>query len=174
MSVATWSSDRGQVWRPYLAPGLVVLLSAGALAVAFLAQYQYGLLPCVLCVWQRWAYGAALACGLAGLAVARRPEARQGALFLAGLAFLCVTAIAAVHVGVELDWWAGSDSCQGADLSSATSRADLKAAILNAPVIACDDIPWSLGGISIAGFNALFSLAFAAMTFWLAFRRPAR
>lgn len=174
MSVAALSSGSRPAWRPYVAPALVVLVSVGALAVALTAQYQYGLLPCVLCVWQRWCYGAAIAAGVGGLAGARNPRLREGMLFLAGLAFLCGFAVAGFHVGVEQGWWEGSQTCQGANLSELNSRAAIKDAILKAPVVACNDVPWSLGGISIAGFNALFSLAFAAATFWLAFRKPAR
>jgi disulfide bond formation protein DsbB len=173
MSVTTWSSDRGH-WRPYLAPALVVLVSVAALAVALTAQYQYGLLPCVLCLWQRWCYAGAIVFGVGGLAGARHPRLREGMLFLSGLAFLCSLAVAGFHVGVEQGWWEGSQSCQGAGFSDLNSRAAIKDAILNAPVVACNEVPWSLGGISIAGFNAIFSALFAATTFWLAFRRPQR
>ena len=161
-------------WRPYLAPALVVLVSIGALAVALTAQYQYGLLPCVLCLWQRWCYVGAIAFGVGGLAGARNARLREGMLVLAGLAFLCGLAVAGFHVGVEQGWWEGSQTCQGADFSELNSRAAIKDAILKAPVVACNDAPWSFAGISIAGFNAIFSLVFAAATFRLAFRRPQR
>jgi len=173
MSVAALTAAPRTAWRPYLAPALVVLVSVGALAVALTAQYQYGLLPCVLCLWQRWCYAGAIAFGVGGLVGARNPKLREGMLFLAGLAFLCGLAVAGFHVGVEQGWWEGSQTCQGADFSSLNSRAAIKDAILSAPVVACNDVPWSLGGISIAGFNAIFSLLFAAVTFRLAFRKPA-
>ena len=161
-------------WRPYLAPALVVLVSVAALAVALTAQYQGGLLPCALCMWQRWCYVGAIACGVGGLAGARNARVREGMLFLAGLAFLCGLAVAGFHVGVEQGWWQGSQTCQGADFSSLTTRDAIKDAILKAPVVACNDVPWAFHGISIAGFNAIFSLVFAAATFWVAFRRPQR
>jgi len=173
MSVAALSSESGSNWRPYLAPALVVLVSVGALAVALTAQYQYGLLPCVLCLWQRWCYAAAIACGVGGLAGARNAKLRQGMLFLAGIAFLCGVAVSGFHVGVEQGWWEGSQTCQGASFADLNSRSAIKDAILAAPVVACNDVPWSLGGISIAGFNAIFSLAFAAATFVFAFRKRA-
>lgn len=174
MSLAATLPAGSAWWRPYLAPALVVLVSAGALAVALTAQYQYGLLPCVLCLWQRWCYVGAIAFGVGGLAGARNPRLREGMLFLAGLAFLCGLAVSGFHVGVEQGWWEGSQTCQGADFSALDSRAAIKDAILKAPVVACNDVPWSVAGISIAGFNAIFSLVFSAATFWLAFRRPQR
>ena len=174
MSVAALSTETRNAWRPYLAPALVVLVSIGALAVALTAQYQGGLLPCVLCLWQRWCYVGAIAFGVGGLAGARNARVREGMLFLAGLAFLCGLAVAGFHVGVEQGWWEGSQTCQGANFSELNSRAAIKDAILKAPVVACNDVPWSFAGISIAGFNAIFSLVFGAATFWLTFRRPQR
>jgi len=159
---------------PRLGPLFVVLMSAAALGTAFLAQYGFDLLPCVLCVWQRWAYAAALAFGIAGLALAGRAGLRRLALLLGAAAFLAVAGIALYHVGVEQAWWQGSSECQGAGFTPGMSRDDLKFAILNAPTVACNDVPWSLGGLSIAGFNAIFSLAFAAVTLWFAFRREGR
>ena len=173
MSVAALSTASGFSWRPYLAPALVVLVSVGALSVALTAQYQYGLLPCVLCMWQRWCYVGAIACGVGGLAGARNPRIREGMLFLAGIAFLCGLAVSGFHVGVEQGWWEGSQTCQGADFSALNSRAAIKDAILKAPVVACNDVPWAFHGISIAGFNAIFSALFAAASFRLAFRRKA-
>ena len=35
---------------------------------------------------------------------------------------------------------------------------------MRAPLISCDTPQWSLGGISLAGFNALFSIAGAIAT----------
>jgi disulfide bond formation protein DsbB len=35
--------------------------------------------------------------------------------------------------------------------------------ILAAPIVRCDDIAWQLAGISMAGWNALLSLALAAL-----------
>jgi disulfide bond formation protein DsbB len=37
---------------------------------------------------------------------------------------------------------------------------------MNAPVVRCDDIPWDLFGISMAGWNMIISLGFVAL--WLA------
>lgn len=146
----------------------VVLVSAAALATAFVAQYGFDLLPCILCVWQRWAYGAALVLGLGALA-ARGGAARRVFLTAAGLAFLAGAGIAFFHVGVEQGWWHGSSECQGS-ITPGMDREALKNAILNAPTVACDAVPWSLWGLSMAGFNVIFSLLFAAITLTLAAR----
>jgi disulfide bond formation protein DsbB len=41
----------------------------------------------------------------------------------------------------------------------------LRAQIMAAPVIRCDQVAWSLFGISMAGYNILISLALAAVAF---------
>ena len=147
-----------------LGPLFVVVMSAGALGTAFVSQWEFGLLPCVLCVWQRWAYGAALGLGVLALAAHRRALARRLLLGLAALAFVAVAGIAFYHVGVEQGWWQGSDTCQGAGITTSMTRDDIKFAILNAPTVSCNDVPWSLWGLSIAAFNVIFSLVFAAAT----------
>jgi disulfide bond formation protein DsbB len=53
------------------------------------------------------------------------------------------------------------------------STADLLKQISQAPLIRCDQVQWSLFGISLAGFNAIFSLAGAAVIALLARRKPA-
>ena len=44
-------------------------------------------------------------------------------------------------------------------LNQATTIEDLRAQLLAAPIVRCDEIPWSLFGVSIAGWNAVASLA---------------
>jgi disulfide bond formation protein DsbB len=34
------------------------------------------------------------------------------------------------------------------------------------PMVRCDEAPWRLVGVSLAGWNALASLAVAAFAFW--------
>jgi disulfide bond formation protein DsbB len=36
---------------------------------------------------------------------------------------------------------------------------------MSAPVVRCDQVPWSLFGISMAGYNVVLSLALAAFAF---------
>lgn len=144
---------------------LIALASALVLGAALLSQYVGGLQPCVLCVYQRWPYVATILLGLAaGWAVRRSRRAAGGLLALAGLAFLIGGGVAAFHVGVEQGWWQGTSSC-GATGGAPASLADLKAQVLAAPVVRCDDVAWSLLGISMAGYNLLVSLALAGFAF---------
>lgn len=143
---------------PRLAAALVVALGAFALAAAFAFQYLGGLAPCVLCIWQRYPYGIAIALGALAFLLAGRPAAARALIGIAGLVLLADAAIAAFHVGVEQKWWAGTAAC-GGTLATGLSAEELKAQLLAAPVVRCDEVAWSLFGISMAGYNFLLALA---------------
>jgi disulfide bond formation protein DsbB len=149
--------------RPTLLPLAIVLVCASALAAALAAQYWGGLLPCELCMRQRYAYLGAGALGLVALgwAVADRRRASAAFVGLAALAFAIGAAIAAFHVGVEQHWWQGTSSCGGALFQPGASIQDLTKAIEGAPMVRCDQIAWSFLGISMAGYNVLASGFFA-------------
>jgi len=154
-------------------PILVIVASLAALAVALASQYGGGLQPCVLCIYQRWPYGVAAALGLVGVLVAGSPGLLRLVLLLAGVAFLVDAGIAAFHVGVEQHWWAGTNEC-GSTLDLTLSAEELKKQLLNQPVVRCDEVPWSLFGISMAGYNFLYAAACGLATLWAAARGPAR
>lgn len=144
--------------RPTTLPLLLLLGSAGALLGALYFQYGMGLAPCALCYDQRYAHGAALV--PAAFALLVRGRAQMLLVGLAGLVLLVGAGIAGYHVGVEQGWWAGPTGCSApafADLDIAQLRAALDAAA----VVRCDEIPWSLFGISMAGYNFLLSLILA-------------
>ena len=54
---------------------------------------------------------------------------------------------------------------------SGGSVEDMLKRIMAAPVVRCDVPQWSLFGISLAGFNAIFSLAGGIAILWLMRRR---
>lgn len=150
--------------QPRAAPALVVGAGLAALAIAYASQVWGGLPPCVLCIYQRYAHAMAVLFGLAALAMARRPERRRLFLALAGLSFLGGAAIAFFHVGVEQLWWRGTDGCHAPALDPSLSKAELRARMLNSSFVACDQVPWSFLGLSIAGYNAILSLALAGLS----------
>ncbi|HYE49711.1 MAG TPA: disulfide bond formation protein B [Azospirillaceae bacterium] len=155
---------------PRAASALLIGASLAALGTALLSQYVGGLPPCDLCIWQRWAYVAAILLLAPGFVL--RPEGSTGrmgavALALGGVAFLGVAGIAVFHVGVEQHWWQGLQSCSAGGTTAQTAE-EMLAAIMAAPVVRCDEVPWSLFGISIAGFNALAALVLAGTALYAA------
>lgn len=143
---------------PRLAAALVVALGVFALGAAFAFEYLGGLAPCILCIWQRYPYAVAIALGVLALLLAGKPGAARALIALAGIVFLADAAIAVFHVGVEQQWWQGTAAC-GGNLATGVSAEALKSQLLAAPVVRCDEVPWSLFGISMAGYNFLLALA---------------
>ncbi|MFZ4110852.1 MAG: disulfide bond formation protein B, partial [Polymorphobacter sp.] len=88
----------------------------------------------------------------------------RAVLALAALVVLTGAGIAVFHVGVEQHWWQGITKC-AATLSSG-SNVDVMAQILAQPLVRCDAIPWSLFGISMAGWNAMVSILIGGTALW--------
>ncbi|MGW8189399.1 disulfide bond formation protein B [Sphingomonas hankookensis] len=150
-----------------LARWIALLLPLTLIAGALASQYLGGLYPCEMCHWQRWPHYAAI--GLAALSfVVPRTSGKRALVILAGIAILVSGAIGVFHAGVEYRWWQGITAC--ANTLGATGG-DLLAAIVRQPVVRCDVPQWTLFGISLAGFNAILSIAGALAVLILATRR---
>ena len=143
-----------------LTTAILLLGPAGLLGGALAFEYIGGLAPCEMCLWQRWALAATLVLALLGWATGHT----RAVLALAALAVLAGAGIAVFHVGVEQHWWQGITKC-AASLSSGSS-ADVMAQILAQPLVRCDAIPWSLFGISMAGWNAVVSILIGGTALW--------
>ena len=149
-------------------------MSALILGTALASQYVGGLAPCDLCIWQRWPYAAAIGLSLAALTV-RRPAARSVVIGLCGIAFAIGGAVAFYHLGVEEGWFRGPAGCSAAAID-ATTLEGLRRQLEATAIVRCDEVQWSLMGVSLAGFNLIASAALAAGSFVLAlrsWRRPA-
>jgi disulfide bond formation protein DsbB len=150
---------------------ILILVAAGGSAALLLGalafQYIGGLAPCALCIWQRWPHLVAVLLGALGLFVG------GGRLIpvLGGLAALTSAGIGVFHVGVEQKWWEGLASCSAGSISGVSTADLLNPAVDVAQVVRCDEIPWQMLGVSMAGWNVLASVVLAMIWFALA-RRP--
>ena len=156
--------------EPRQYPPLVLVASIAILGGAFAFQHFGGLDPCVLCVWQRYPYGVTIAASAAAFLVAGA-RGKGALLALCGLAFLAGAGLAGFHVGVEQHWWQGTAQCAGGAAPAAgAGLSDLLAQAQAGPAPRCDEVPWSLFGVSMAGYNLLLSLALAAASLYAAAR----
>jgi disulfide bond formation protein DsbB len=147
---------------------LVALAAAGTLVLVLISQYGFGLPPCEMCHWQRWPYIAAIFFGLGAMLM---PRWRVPLLALAALSFLMTGGIGVFHAGVEWKWWQGLTSCGTS--STATTLEDLRAQLMIAPVVRCDEAAIRVLGLSMAGWNALWAAALTIFAI-LAARRAAQ
>jgi disulfide bond formation protein DsbB len=153
------------------AAGLLVgSVSAALLLGAFTFQYLGGLPPCEMCIWQRWPHGAAILLGIGGGALAAAgvlpARATRLLVWLAVIALIVTGAIGIFHAGVEWKLWPGPAHCTGAGY--VPGKDDFGP--LN--IVRCDEAMWRLLGISLAGYNAILSLAVASIAVsWLRTQR---
>ncbi len=146
--------------QKYLLPALVAA-SIAALALALIAQFGFGFEPCVLCSYQRIPYAMVIVLGGIGFHV--EGTDRLGAAYLLGVIFTLGAALAFYHVGVEQHWWRATTSCGGGSLVQ-----DFKTFLAN-PLKglskSCDEIDWTLFGLSMTVYNVAASLSLALLSF---------
>ncbi len=142
-----------------LVPAAILVVSLGSLGTALVAQYVFGLIPCELCLYQRWPYRVTIVVSLLALLLLRRSRLLPAVVAFCGLVFAIGGGIAAYHVGVEQHWWQGLAACSGPP--GATTLDALRAQLMATKVARCDQVAWSLFGVSMAGWNFLASTIFA-------------
>jgi len=141
---------------------LALAVPAALLGGAYLGQYGFGLYPCEMCWWQRYPHFAAL--GFAALAYVV-PARSRILVALAAMSIIASGLIGGYHAGVEYRWWQGLTACTAPAAPDAGGSA--LDAILNAPLVRCDQVQWQLFGISLAGYNFLISLGAGLVIFRL-------
>lgn len=148
---------------------LILLAGLGSLALfggALAFQYIGGLLPCTMCLWQRWPHRIAIGLAVVGVAVPHAVIAWLGALSMginAGIALL--------HTGVERAWWDGPQVCgsnAAQDLGSLSTE-DLFDTTTGPVIVLCNEAAWMFAGLSMASWNGIFCVVLAGI--WIAAAR---
>jgi disulfide bond formation protein DsbB len=128
------------------------VLILGALGFQYIGGYP----PCEMCMWQRYPHFGAIVVGLGGgllLTMGALPQSLAKPVAILTLLLVAATGLIGVyHAGVEWHWWAGPSACTGPAFQL-SGKLDL-----NAHVVSCEHAAWRLFGISMAGYNAIFSL----------------
>ena len=147
------------------------LVAAGGAATilgAYYFQYVVGLQPCPLCLEERIPYYVAIplaiVVGIAALRGVPRLAAQAGLAVIA-ISMLILVGMSIYHAGVEWKFWPGPTDCSG-PITGLGNVGDLLQRMQKTVVVRCDEAAWRLLGISLAGYNALISLALAAIALW--------
>lgn len=145
----------------------IMAASAGILTVAYISQYVFHYDPCILCLYQRKPYFAAIALAAAAWLFDRsgRGKMARGFIMLCGLAFMTGMGIAGYHNGVEQGWWQGTQACADAGLPATANVEELREYLLNRRIVSCDVPIWKLFGFSMTAYNLLASTILAIFTF---------
>lgn len=151
----------------FVAALAVAFIAAATIAGAWFFQLVLEILPCPLCLEQRYAYYFAFPFGLfVAFAIAK---GAPRCLIIPPLAVLVLAALGnagfgAYHAGVEWGFWPGPTGCSGAVLD--LGKASLLENLDKVKVVRCDEVQWRFLGLSLAGYNALISLLMAAIAGW--------
>lgn len=140
---------------------LVLMASLLVLGTALLSQYWGGLVPCELCLLQRWPWRVAIVLAALAWLAGERIPLTAGALAFA-LLFFVSAGLGFYHLGVEQHWFAGPTACTATAGITATTVEELRQQLLGVKPVMCDQVQWALFGVSLAGWNMIASLALAA------------
>ncbi|MGA9582948.1 MAG: disulfide bond formation protein B [Allosphingosinicella sp.] len=153
------------------ARALAIAVPAALLAGAYGSEIFGGLFPCEMCWWQRYAHFAGLGFALLSLFLRGAPDRGRSLVWLAALAILVSGGIGAYHAGVEAGVFEGFTTCASSGTAGLSSE-DMLKEIMGKPIVRCDEIQFAFLGISMAGWNAILSIAAALTIAWLSLRRP--
>ena len=131
---------------------LVALFSVVALASAFIAEFYFNLAPCEMCLKQREPYYIIIA----GFIIIRMLKWQDRIWFYLGVQLISIYGLfySVWHVGIENKLLNGPAGCSSG-LNNTNNILSLKKQILSKPVINCEDIAWSIFGLSAATINSL-------------------
>lgn len=137
--------------------GLLAIGSVVPLATAFCAQYIFDFHPCEMCLVERVPYALV---ALLMLIVWKNNALKIGLLVAIAL-WAIESLIGFYHVGIEQSWWDSATGCV-ANSSAGASLEDLKAAIMNGPIVSCRDVTIRVLGLSLASWNVIYALGLVA------------
>lgn len=139
---------------------LATLGSAALLGGAFAFQYIGGMAPCKLCLTARWPHAVAILIGLVALMVPGRILPALGAVAAAATSVVSI-----YHTGIERHWWTGPTTCSSQPIDGVAAT-DLLQQIMDAPIVRCDEVAWSMWGISMASWNVIIAAGLALIWIW--------
>jgi disulfide bond formation protein DsbB len=136
------------------------VLAGAGLATAILSESVLGLVPCALCLVERWPYRLAILFGALALA---SPRGARFFVALTALSMVAAAALGGVHVGVEQGAWPSPlPECAAPVLGSGT-MAERLARMPARPAKPCDEPTFLIPAVplSMAEMNLCFATAIA-------------
>jgi disulfide bond formation protein DsbB len=143
--------------------GLAGVYSLAMILGVLFFQYVIDVPPCEMCYWQRWPLEATIVIGLGGAWLFTAGTIGRRAITVLAWSSLILIAISGAigfwQAGLEWNFFHGPASCTGERFvyTGGTGLSNV------APVVRCDVVYWDLFGISLAGYNTIFSLGTATL-----------
>lgn len=159
-----------QQFDPYLRswrwPALAMLGALAMLAAAHAFERFAMLAPCPLCLRQRevyWAVAWMTATAIILWQIRQNPRFIMAFNVMLGLVFLTGAVVAGYHSGVEFGVFPAPAGCAAGAVD--VGAIDLGNLDQRQATSSCTEVPWSFIGLSMASWNMLISLGFAAISF---------
>ena len=138
-------------------------ISLSAILFALYYEYFENYEPCTFCIYQRIPYFLIIFFSLVYLILKKNLNFFQ---FLILLFFLSSLVVSTTHVGIEQGYWSVNTSCTS-KINDFEDIEQLRSSLMSATITKCDEIIWSYKGISMAGYNMIFSfLNLVFLTFY--------
>ena len=128
-------------------------ISLSAILFALYYEYFENYEPCTFCIYQRIPYFLIIFFSLVYLILKKNLNFFQ---FLILLFFLSSLVVSTTHVGIEQGYWSVNTSCTS-KINDFEDIEQLRSSLMSATITKCDEIIWSYKGISMAGYNMIFS-----------------
>ncbi|OYW14385.1 MAG: hypothetical protein B7X02_00145 [Rhodospirillales bacterium 12-54-5] len=144
---------------------LLILGGVIPLCVALIAQYNFGLHPCHYCLLQRYPYGVVILCGILSLLVTRAGLAWRVFVALGICGWLATGTLGLVHTAIEAGILTENSGCVAGAATNDSVDA-LRNAILNAPIVACNEVAARFLGLSMATWNAIGAALLIMLACW--------
>ena len=135
---------------------VILVVSLTVICTALIAEYFYGILPCKMCIFQRYSYYALIILSIFFLLL--KKQNNKFYYLIVEIILIVGLFFSIWHVGIENDLINGPVACSST-IKDINNIVDLKKHIINTPVITCDHINWAFLGISFAIYNTLLQLA---------------
>lgn len=138
---------------------VLALVALGADGIALVAEKALDLPPCQLCIYQRYIFAAIF---LVAILSCFLKNARHQVYSLLGTAclFLGNAGVAFYQVLVEKKLIPLPQLCEASQIHF-NAQPPLLEKLFSKASVPCDDVAWSLFGISMAGYNLLFCIMFS-------------
>ena len=144
--------------------GLILfVLSSIAILSALIAEHIYNLLPCKMCLNQRYPYyfiiGTFIIYFFLRHFISIKKLYNIGIYILSEFALIYGLFYSVWHVGIEQKIFKGPSSCANTVDENLTLE-EIKNKILNQDIVSCTDINWSILGFSAATINTILFILF--------------
>ena len=133
----------------------VLFLSIFSLLFVFILQYEYGILPCKICIWQRWPHIFNVFIALIIISSSSIPNY----IMVLGLINMFLAFILALyHYGLEQNLWDNVFLCSGEIKFNDLSTEEILKNLNNTPIKTCEIEAWNFLNLSLTGWNMILTI----------------